>query len=74
VVSGRNTPPKYDFSVWRALNFYRFADSIILNSFSQTEFIKRYAPFLISKLVTIINYTDIKQFPFLIEQREKTLK
>jgi len=74
VVSGRNTPPKYDFLVWRILNLYRFADSIILNSFSQTEFIKKYAPFLTSKLITISNFTDVTQYSFRIKQRESTLK
>jgi glycosyltransferase involved in cell wall biosynthesis len=74
VVSGRHSPPKYNFATWCTLNLFRFADAIILNSFSQTEFIRKYTPFLTSKLTTIINYTDVMQLPFNIKQRGEVLK
>ncbi|MGM9780092.1 MAG: glycosyltransferase family 4 protein [Prevotella sp.] len=43
-------------------NLYRMADAIVPNSNSQGEFIRKYFPFLASKVHPIINFVDVKRF------------
>ncbi|RYU90220.1 glycosyltransferase [Mucilaginibacter terrigena] len=64
VVSERNTSLKYDMFTRLRFNLFRFADAVVVNSNSQTEFIKQHARFLIPKLKTINNFTDISKFTF----------
>jgi glycosyltransferase involved in cell wall biosynthesis len=74
IVSGRNTPPQYDFNVRCIYNLYRFADVIVLNSKGQTDFIKKYAPFLSHKLKTILNYTDVSRFSVINKDKSNVVK
>ena len=42
--------------------YRRFADQIVCNSYSQTEFIRTHAPSLQGRLYTIPNFTDLERF------------
>ena len=44
---------------------YRRADYIVPNNYSQEAFLKKNAPHLESKIRTVINYTDLDDFPML---------
>jgi glycosyltransferase involved in cell wall biosynthesis len=62
IVSDRNTTQK--LTVREKLRFflYRWADVIIPNSYSQTEFITKHYPNLSHKTVTITNFVDTDYF------------
>lgn len=62
IVGERNTNisiSRYDRIVF---NLYRFADSIVPNSFSQSEFFKKNFPFLSKKVMPIVNFVDSNHF------------
>jgi glycosyltransferase involved in cell wall biosynthesis len=59
IVSERNNLSHYNFFVRIRYNLYRRSHYIIVNSQSQTNFIKSKSKFLIGKIKTITNYTDI---------------
>ena len=63
ICSDRNTSLFVSFRHKLLLNgLYRRADFIVPNSQTETEFIVRHKPQLGSKLHTIHNYTDLRQF------------
>jgi glycosyltransferase involved in cell wall biosynthesis len=64
IVSERNTNQnlKLTFKDIVKFNFYRKADYIVANSFTQKEFIKNKFTTLTNKLFTITNFTDINIF------------
>ena len=74
VVSERNTSQNYGLSEKFRFNLYRFADIIVPNSISQTDFIKEHAGYLDHKLRTITNYTDINSFSLQRKERKDILK
>lgn len=63
ICSDRNAEPNLSLKHKLLLNYlYKRADYIVPNSKTETEFISRYKPQLVSKLFTIHNYTDLFQF------------
>lgn len=72
IVSERNTTQINDFMTWIRMNLFRFANYVVPNSFSQTEFIKKYYPFLSSKTRTINNVLDTNKFFPLFKDKNKT--
>jgi glycosyltransferase involved in cell wall biosynthesis len=74
VVSERNTSLRYNLPTRILFNLYRRANMIVVNSNSQTEFIRQNASFLSSKLKTITNYTNISGFSFSMKQKKSVIK
>lgn len=72
IVSERNTTQQTGKKEKVRFNLYRFSDSIVPNSFSQADYIKRTFPFLKDKVVTIPNFVDLETFipPIKRERRE----
>lgn len=62
IVSERNTTQNNDKFTKLRMNLFRIADYIVPNSFSQTDFINNYYPFLKNKIKTIINFVDTDLF------------
>lgn len=62
IVSERNTTQKLSVRERLKFFFYRWADAIVPNSYTQTEFIKKRYPNLSSKLHTITNFIDTDKF------------
>jgi glycosyltransferase involved in cell wall biosynthesis len=62
IVSERNTTQRLSFRERMRFFLYRWTDSIVPNSYTQTEFIQRHFPNLSGKVVTITNFTDMDYF------------
>jgi glycosyltransferase involved in cell wall biosynthesis len=62
IVSERNTTQKLSIRERLKFFFYRWADAIVPNSYTQTEFIRKRYPNLSSKLHTITNFIDTDKF------------
>lgn len=62
IVSERNTTQKLSVRERLKFFFYRWADAIVPNSYTQTEFIRKRYPNLSSKLHTITNFIDTDKF------------
>lgn len=62
IVSERNTTQRTGKAEKFRFNLFRLADYIVPNAFSQTEYIKKNFPFLLSKVVTIPNFVDLRHF------------
>lgn len=62
IVSERNTTQKIALSDKIQFFLYRYADWIVPNSHSQSEFIKLHYPNLMNKTVTITNFVDTEHF------------
>jgi len=62
IVSERNTTQTDDFRTRLRMHFFRLANYVVPNSFSQTNFIRQHYPFLRSKLYTITNCVDTDYF------------
>lgn len=62
IVSERNTTQKLSVRERLKFFFYRWADAIAPNSYTQTEFIRKRHPNLSSKLHTITNFIDTDKF------------
>lgn len=62
IVSERNTTQILGFREKMKLFFYRWADHIVPNSYSQKDFIQRYSPKLMNKVRVITNFVDLKKF------------
>lgn len=62
IVSERNTTQKLSVRERLKFFFYRWADAIVPNSYTQTEFIRKRYPNLSSKLHTITNFIDTDEF------------
>ncbi|MGC8991501.1 MAG: glycosyltransferase family 4 protein [Verrucomicrobiia bacterium] len=50
------------FSTYRRLLFHALADRVVANSHSQSDFIRRKAPWLATKTTTILNCVDLDEF------------
>lgn len=62
IVSERNTTTQMSNMDRLRFQLYRWADCVVCNSHSQTQFMERATPFLNAKTSTIINYLDTDQF------------
>lgn len=62
IVSERNTTQKLSFRERLKFFFYRFADYVVPNSHTQTDFIAKHFPFLRKKLHCITNFVDTDKF------------
>lgn len=62
IVSERSTTQSVNAYVRLKFHFYRFADVIVPNSFSQACFIKEHFPILHPKVNVITNFTDTVMF------------
>lgn len=62
IVSERNTTQVIDKKVEIRFFLYRWADTIVPNSYSQERFIKEHYPKLLNKVTTITNFVDIEKF------------
>lgn len=62
IVSERNTTQKLNVMERIKFFLYRFANAIVPNSYSQTEFIRKHYPNLASKVYTITNFVDTSSF------------
>ena len=62
IVSERNTTQRNNGGTALRMNFFRLADYVVPNSFSQTRFICDNYKFLAQKTVTITNVVDIERF------------
>ena len=62
IVSERNTTQSLSLKERLKFFLYRWADSIVPNSYSQERFIKEHYPNLSKKIVTITNFTDTDYF------------
>ncbi len=62
LVSERSSTIEMNFHTRLKYFLYRFADVIIPNSYSETNFIKEHCPSLKDKVKTIINYIDLEKF------------
>lgn len=62
IVSERNTTQKLSFKERLKFFCYRFADHIVPNSYTQTEFVKKHYPHLAKKLTCITNFVDTDRF------------
>ena len=62
IVSERNTSQRYTYVEKLRFNLYRVANWVVPNSYSQANFIKKYAHFLIPKLKVISNFVDLNKF------------
>ena len=61
IVSERNTTQSVKGEKMKFF-LYRFADAIVPNSYSQSEFIVNHYPHLAKKVSTIVNFVDIEKF------------
>lgn len=74
VVSERNTTQK--LTIYEKIKFFlfQFADFIVPNSKSQSNFIKLHYPKLTDKVITITNMVDLERFyPALVRPSRKTV-
>lgn len=62
IVSERNTTQHVGLNESIRFFFYRFADAIVPNSFTQNNFLLSNYPWMSPKIKTITNFVDIKQF------------
>lgn len=62
IVSERNTNLRLELRDRIKFMLYKYADYIVPNSYSQTEYIKAHYPRLQKKLVTITNFSDTNYF------------
>lgn len=62
IVSERNTTQRLDLRTRIKFGLYRFAQYVVPNSHSQEKYIRAHFPWLISKVFTITNYTDLDTF------------
>lgn len=62
IVSERNTNQNLSIKDKVKFYLYRFADQIVPNSYSQTDFINKNFPNLKKRVVTITNFTDTTHF------------
>jgi glycosyltransferase involved in cell wall biosynthesis len=69
IVSERNTSQQTGKKERIRFNLFRMADSVIPNSFSQAEYIRKNFHFLEKKVMTIPNFVDLERFKPSFHQR-----
>ncbi len=62
LVSDRNMTPVISLKQKVKFNLYRLADYIVPNSYTQTNILAKYYPFMQPKLRTITNFVDFSKF------------
>jgi len=62
IVSERSSNFRENFATKRRFFFHRLSDAVVCNSFTQTKFIAKTAPWLVKRTTTIINCVDICKF------------
>lgn len=62
IVSERNTSQQINLKERIRFNFFRIADCVVPNSFSQQSFINKYASYLSKKTKVITNFVDTENF------------
>jgi len=62
IVSERSSNLRENFATKRRFFFHRLSDVVVCNSFTQTKFIAKTAPWLVKRTATIINGIDICKF------------
>ena len=62
IVSERNTTQQLSHRETIKFNLYRVADYVVPNSFSQFDFIKQHAAWLVKKVHVITNMIDVEKF------------
>jgi glycosyltransferase involved in cell wall biosynthesis len=71
IVSERNTTQQITLRERLKFTLYRFADYVVPNSHTQTEFIKTHFPYLRKKLRCITNFVDVEKF--VVKPQQETL-
>lgn len=66
LVSERNTTQKITFKDKIRFTFYRLADRIVPNSYTQAELLSKNYPWMKDRLQTITNFVDLNKFIFKI--------
>lgn len=64
IVSERNTHLNISVKDRIILNFYRFADFVVPNSYSEKTYLSNHFSFLKNKIHTISNFVDLQRFSF----------
>lgn len=62
IVSERNTTQHTGRKEKLRFNLFRNADYVVPNAYAQADYINKFFPFLINKVVTIPNYVDLHHF------------
>jgi glycosyltransferase involved in cell wall biosynthesis len=62
IVSERSSDLRENFATKRRFFFHRLSDAVVCNSFTQTKFVAKTAPWLAKRTTTIINCVDIYKF------------
>ncbi len=71
IVSERNTTQNIGMNERVRFFLYRWADAIVPNSYTQSDFLLSHYPWMKSKLTTISNFVDLKRFEFSSRHRRK---
>lgn len=69
ITSERNTSQRTEKKEQIRFNFFRMADFVVPNSYSQAEYINKTFPFLSKKVVSIPNFVDLVYFTPPIEKK-----
>jgi len=62
IVSERSSNFRENFATKRRFFFHRLSDAVVCNSFTQTKFIAKTAPWLVKRTTTITNCVDLSAF------------
>lgn len=74
LVSERTTTQVLSIKDKLRFNLYKFADAIVPNSYTQSNFIKKNYSSLSSKITTITNFIDLDNFNIIKKQKRKVPK
>lgn len=70
IVSERNTTQKVSINEYVRFFLYRWADSIVPNSYSQEAWLSEHYPALTDKITTISNFVDLDKFHYVNHERQ----
>lgn len=71
IVSERNTTQYVGMKERIRFFLYRWADTIVPNSYAQEEYLSNHYPWMKSKLKTITNFVDLQHFDYINRSRNK---
>lgn len=71
IVSERNTTQKLTIKDKLRLSLYRYATSIVPNSYSQEAFLSSHYKWMTKKLCTITNFVDLDNFSYNVHRRNE---
>lgn len=72
LVSERNTTQSMALKEHLRFFLYRYADAIVPNSYTQTDFLISRYPWMKTKIKTIVNFVDIDVFKYFQHERKNT--